>query len=371
MSGAAGAPTGDTSAWGEWLAAPFTSLGIDTFELPIVWPVGIAIAAWLVFSAARRARPAVIWSDLGELRAAGARRLEWAPGTALVLRGLALLAIVGVLAGPVALRQPPPEPGLGLDLVLVVDTSGSMASLDARSAGRTRTRLELASEVVGRFAEERVAVGDRVGLVVFGDSAFTQCPLTGDGGLLSAALGRTRVGMAGEATALGDALALAVKRVGGAGRTGVFGGGGSEGRLIVLLTDGRSNAGAIPLDVAADLAAAAGIRVHTVGIGVGGEEVPVATRPGTPSAGLRFERHDPDLPSLERVAEITGGRFHHARRASDLVAVYAEIDALERVARPLPPRWTQAPRPEPLLALAGAALLAELGLARVWRRRIP
>jgi Ca-activated chloride channel family protein len=99
--------------------------------------------------------------------------------------------------------------------------------------------------------------------------------------------------------------------------------------------------------------------------------VPVAIRPDAPSEGLRFERHDPDLESLRRVAEVTGGRFHHARRASDLAAVYDEIDALERVPRPLPPRSRSAPRAEPLLAIAGGCLLLELALARVWRRRIP
>jgi Ca-activated chloride channel family protein len=208
-----------------------------------------------------------------------------------------------------------------------------------------------------------VAEGDRVGLVVFGKTAFTQCPLTGDERLLTAALGRVAVGMAGEATALGDALALAVKRA--------EGGGAGAGRVVVLLTDGRSNAGGIPLEIATQLAAGGDIRVHSVGIGTGGELVAMEAGGSQAKQGLRFERHDPNLPALRAVARATGGRFFAATHSNDLTAVYAEIDSLERVARPLPPRIRESARPEPLLAAAGALLLLEIAIARVWRRPLP
>src|SRR5262249_29003134 len=152
----------------------------------------------------------------------------------------------------------------GIDLLLVLDTSDSMRALDAEIGDRARTRFELAREVVARFALHRVASGDRVGLIVFGETAFTYCPLTSDGRLLRAALERVEPDMAGAATALGDALALAVKRLHGAGPA-------ESGQLVVLLTDGRSNADHVPPEVAAGLAAQLGIRVHTVGIGGEGE----------------------------------------------------------------------------------------------------
>jgi Ca-activated chloride channel family protein len=200
--------------------------------------------------------------------------------------------------------------------------------------------------------------------VVFGESAFTQCPLTSDGGILSATLARVKAGMAGEATALGQALALAVKRALGAGG----GSEGTSGRLVVLLTDGRHNAGAISVEVASELASASGVRVHTVAIGSdAGAEVPVEGRGGA----LHLERHDVDAETLARVAEATGGRFFRARRSADLAAVYAEIDALERTPRARPARVRKVDRPEPLLALAGALLLGELALARVLFRRLP
>jgi Ca-activated chloride channel family protein len=283
---------------------------------------------------------------------------------AVALRATALAALAIVVARPVTIDRAPPEPGLGLDLVLVLDTSGSMRALDAVVDAEPKTRLELAKLVVARFAEERVAEGDRVALVVFGETAFTLCPLTSDGALLASALGRVEVGMAGEATALGDALALAVKRAGGAQAEG-------SGRLVVLLTDGRSNAGAVPLDLAADLAASAGVRVHTVGIGTEGEEVPMALPPGAAGAGLRFERHDADLDTLTSVSLRTGGRAFAASRSSDLAAVYQEIDALERRPRPLPPRIRETDASEPLLMAAVGFLALEIAIARIWRRRLP
>ena len=254
--------------------------------------------------------------------------------------------------------------------MLVVDASGSMRALDAQTEGAWRTRLELAREVVERFAAHRVADGDRVALVVFGDRAFTQCPLTGDDALLAAALGRVEAGMAGEATALGDALALAVKRVGG--DTHLEPGQGREpraGRAVVLLTDGRSNAGAIPTEVATALAMERGVRVHTVGIGSEGEVAMADTRSG--GRRRELERHDLDAATLTRIASATGGRAFLARSSADLAAVYAEIDQLERVGRDAPPIAIGTPQPEPALALAGALLLLEIALTRVLGRRLP
>jgi Ca-activated chloride channel family protein len=175
--------------------------------------------------------------------------------------------------------------------------------------------------------------------------------------------------MAGSATAVGDALALAVKRAQPQAET-ADGTGPVAGRLVVLLTDGRSNAGAVPPDVAAGLARARGVRVHTVGIGSVGE---VAMDPAAAAGGrgLRFERHDLDDATLGAIAGATGGRFFEARSSADLDAVYATIDAQERVPRRAPPRRQRSAHPEPFLA--GAALLVALEVAtlRGVARRIP
>lgn len=362
------------SGLASWLPA-----GIEGFSAPfwlaILLPVAVAMLAISLW----RRPSAASWPALAEARLAGAWRLDPLRLSSLLLRGGAALALIGALAEPVGRGSEMRARHDGLDLVLVVDSSGSMRALDAVGERGPQTRLDLAREVVSRFALDRVAEGDRVGLVVFGDSAFTQCPLTSDGNLLAAALARVEAGVAGEATALGDALALAVKRVAGgeeeAGAEHAHPNQPAEegvrptaGRLVVLLTDGRSNAGSVPSDVAAALAAFHRIRVHTVGIGSRGE---VAMAGGSRGRELQFERHDLDSATLQQIAAATGGRFFHARSSGDLGGVYQEIDQLERVPRTAPPRFRGAPTPEPFLAMAGGLLLLEILAIRVFWRGIP
>lgn len=344
-----------------WIAA----LGVESFARPGVLWLGAALALGALYAMGRAAPAALEWPGLREAVRAGASRRDLVRGAALALRAGGLLALAAVLAGPTSLHRAPPEPGYGLDITLVVDASGSMRALDAQVGDAWRTRLDLAREVVARFASQRAAEGDRVALVVFGDSAFTQCPLTSDGALLSRALERVEAGMAGEATALGQALALAVKRSLGASQTPA--GPAGAGRVVVLLTDGRHNAGPISVELATQLAVAAGVRVHTVGIGSAGDLVAIEG----PTGALHFERHDVDVKGLEAIARATGGQFFAAHRSRDLDAVYDAIDHLERVAHPRPARVRRSESPEPLLAASGGLLLAELVLARVLRRRLP
>ncbi len=339
--------------------------GLDALEHPAWLLLSIVVMAALVV-AARTRPPAIAWPGIREARSAGAHRHDPVRILSMGLRALCLVCLAGVLAGPVAVHRSPPEPGTGLDLVLAIDASGSMRALDTQVGGEWRTRLDLARQVVARFAEHRAEAGDRVALIVFGESAFTQCPLTSDGAVLGAALERVDAGVAGEATALGDALVLAVRRALGGGS-----GAGGAGRVAVLLTDGRSNAGAVSVASATRLAAAEGIRVHTVGIGSFGDDVTMAAKRGASNRGPVFERHDVDVAALEQIAAATGGRFFWARRPGDLEAVYADIDSLERVRRVRPPRLRHSPRPEPLTALAGCLLLAEIAIGRVARRRLP
>ncbi len=337
----------------------------------------MVVAGLWLFWTRRRDRDAIPHPAWRELRAAGARSDRFAQAGALVLRLGVVAALAWAVAEPVALRESPPEIGRGLDILLALDTSGSMRALDtveavdptraddvarapAEGDGRgTRTRLDLAVEAVRRFARTRADEGDRVGLVVFGDHAFTVCPLTRDGRVLDASLEDVRAEMAGRRTSIGDALALAVKRLEAASTVS------EAGRVVVLLTDGRSTTGEIPVGIASDLARRHGVRVHTVGIGSEHEQVAVAN----PATGrVRLERHAPDFDVLALLAADTGGTFHRARRSSDLAAVYHELDIIERVERPEPRPPREQPRSEPALALALTLLAFDVGLGRLRRR---
>jgi Ca-activated chloride channel family protein len=351
--------TGALAAW----------LGIDGFERPALLAAVLLATLVATFVAVRREAPALPWSAWPEVIAAGARRRDLGRSAALAGRALALVLLAVALAGPLREHSAPPPPGEGLDLVLVLDTSESMQALDAEVAGTWRTRLELARAVVARFASQRIAEGDRVGLVVFGETAFTLCPLSSDGRLLGAALDRVTPGMAGSATAVGDALALAVKRAEPQPESATTIA-PVAGRLVVLLTDGRSNAGAIPADVAAALARARGVRVHTVGIG-GAGEVAMERAEAAGGRGLRFERHDIDRETLAAIAATTGGLFFAAQSSADLDSVYTAIDAQERVPRRSPPREHHTTHPEPFLAGAALLMAIEAAAARGIARRIP
>jgi Ca-activated chloride channel family protein len=235
----------------------------------------------------------------------------------LALRWGALTLFGVALAGPVGLVRETPAGGEGVDLVIALDASGSMDALDATLKGRRVTRLHLAKRVVADFVRSRQ--GDRIGLVVFGENAFTQCPLTVDRRLVLDSIERVEVGLAGDATALGEAIGLAVRRLRQAGP------GEEARRVLLLLNDGRHNAGPLAPETAAEIARLSGIRIHPVGIGTTGSVPFARSGPGDP---IRFERVDLDEETLRALARITGGRFFHARRPEDLGAVAAAIDQL-------------------------------------------
>ncbi len=292
----------------------------------------------------------------------GKNRL-WLDGPWLLSLALRLgaLALVGLtLARPTGLVPQNPAAGRGIDLVIALDASGSMKALDAILDGRRVTRLELAQQVVSDFIRERR--GDRIGLVVFGQHAFTQCPLTVDHRLLLEALQRVEVGIAGDATALGEAIGLGVRRL------RVAGGQADARRILMLLTDGRHNSGRLGPETAAEIARLEGVHIYAVGVGTSGSVPFAQDHPGEP---LRFEQVDLDRETLQAVASISRGRFFHAAHPQDLASIASTIDQLEAPPRPLPPRY----RRTSLSALTLVAALLLLALdaltAQGVLRRLP
>ena len=209
----------------------------------------------------------------------------------------------------------------GIDIVLVLDTSGSMKALDLdprRALRQRRDRLEVAKGVVETFVGKRP--NDQVGLVVFGEEAFTQCPLTLDHNVLLTFVDRVEIGMAGaDRTAIGSAIGTAVKRL----RRSQ-----ARSKVIVLLTDGRSNAGTVSPRKAAEIAATFDIKIYTVG---------AATRGQAPFLvdsvfGERVLHQDVEIDeqTLQAIADRTGGTYFRAEDEAALLAVYDEIDQLEK-----------------------------------------
>jgi Ca-activated chloride channel family protein len=343
--------------WRTFAASALSARAL-TVESPAVLWLGLLLVAALAAAAIARGPRRLRVPAAGSGGALRALDLPWASSLALRTGALALVAVTA--ARPVGLVAENPASGSGVDLVIALDASGSMLALDGELEGRQVTRIELAKRVVADFVRSRS--GDRIGLVAFGEHAFTQCPLTVDHRLVLEALDRVDVGIVGDATALGEAIGLATRRL------QVTGGPTDARRIVVLVTDGRHNSGKLAPRTAADLAQAAGVRIHAVGIGSEGL-VPFA-QPGA-EAPMRFERVDLDRETLQAVASATGGRFFHARKPEDLRAVADAIDRLEARPSQQDPQFRHASLAPLTLALALALLVAEAGTTHALARRLP
>lgn len=260
--------------------------------------------------------------------------------------------LVLAAARPQWLGEPVQLPLAGRDLMLAVDVSGSMEQADYRLDGQPVSRLAVVKAVAGRFIERRA--GDRLGLVLFGTRAYLQTPLTYDRDTVRAMLDEAVIGLAGRDTAIGDAIAIAVKRL----RTQPEG-----NRVLILLTDGANTAGNIAPLAAARLAANSGVRIYTIGIGGG----PVGVR--TPFGTLLQQASDLDPETLQAIATESGGRYFQATDTAQLEQVYDELDRLE-------PSVRDSRNFRPMRALfmwpAAAALMLSIALAMTtlsWRVR--
>jgi len=279
-------------------------------------------------------------------RHSGPRR-RWRQFFAWLVWMLLLLAA----ARPQWLGEPVKLPVAGRDLMLAVDVSGSMEQRDYQLEGGAVTRLDVVKAVAGEFIEQRA--GDRLGLVLFGTRAYLQTPLTFDRVTVRSMLDEAVIGLAGIETAVGDAIALGVKRL----RLQP-----QDNRILILLTDGKNTTGKVDPQVAATLAALSNVRVYTIGIGGKGIEV------RSPFGTLLKRGSELDTQTLQAVADKTGGRFFHATDSAQLEQVYAELNRLEPSVRD-----SRSLRPVRSLYMwpAGAALLLSmaLALAAIARRR--
>lgn len=231
---------------------------------------------------------------------------------------VAWVAMVLALARPQYVRTLSEVELSGRDLMLTLDLSGSMAALDFRLEGKQVNRLTALKSVVDRFLADRP--GDRIGLVVFGDKVFLQCPLTTDARAVREYIRALEIGMAGNGTAIGDALVVSLKRIRDIPE---------HSKVIVLVTDGKSNAGLVQPGEAVKLVREQGIKVHVVGIG-GPEPAPFPTKDMFGVTRLVNQKVDYDEETLRMIAAETGGVYFNAKDTKRLEEVYREIDKLER-----------------------------------------
>lgn len=250
---------------------------------------------------------------LQQLRSVAEAPRRSGPGIRLLVLWLGWICLCAAAARPQQLGEAIEPPQQARQMMLAVDLSGSMSEPDMQLGGRTVDRLTAAKAVLADFLERRE--GDRIGLLVFGQRAYALTPLTMDRATVREQLRDSVVGLAGRETAIGDAIALSVKRLREQ----------PEGqRVLILLTDGVNTAGVLEPRKAAELAKAEGVRVHTIAFG---------GRGGFSLFGMQIPMdEDPiDEETLQHIAQETGGRFFRARDTAELAGIYAELDRLEPV----------------------------------------
>jgi len=331
----------------------------------VLWFLLPALAAWATLWLTKEIRgnnsPALAFSSLVQLSVEPSRLFYILRLLTKSLRILCLGLLTLAVARPQILLSESKVYSDGIDIMLAVDTSGSMNALDLdsdRPIRERRTRLEVVKAVVEGFVEGRPA--DQIGMVVFGKWAFTQCPLTLDHGILRSFIGGLEVGLAGRQTAIGDALGIAAKRLKESK---------ADSRVIILLTDGRNNAGQLDPIKAAEIAKALGIRVYTIGAGTRGEAPVIDVSRGRPM--LTKVNTAIDDEALNQIAKTTGGAYFRAEDVRALAKVYEQIDEMEKTAIEQDTIREAEERYPPLIVSALLLLLFEVTLLATRLRTIP
>jgi Ca-activated chloride channel family protein len=288
-----------------------------------IWLLALAVLPLILWLRGRRRVPVL----LVPFAAAWHRPSLVTPSrwpVALALLGLAL--VIGALARPQRVEDKREVRSEGYDIMLAIDLSTSMRAEDFEKDGERINRLQAIKPVIQAFIERRPA--DRIGIVLFSGRAYTMAPLTFDHDWLARQLGRVRIGMIEDGTAIGDGLGVALTRLEQAKRDS---GGKRMGAFVVLMTDGANNRGALQPQQAAELAKARGIPVYTIGSGKDGY-VPVPVYDdNNRKMGYRRMLSDLDEGSLRQIAETTGGKFFRASDTDTIESAFKAIDRAQKI----------------------------------------
>ena len=276
------------------------------------------------------------------------------------LRWLALALFIVALAQPRLTKSTTEVKASGVDIVCALDLSGSMISEDFVVHGERVNRIDMAKSVLKDFIDKRP--NDRLGLVVFAKDAYIATPLTLDHDYLQENLGRLEIGAISEnATAIGDGLSTAINRLRDLK---------AKSKIIILATDGQNNSGRVEPMIAAEAAAAFGVKVYTVGIGEQGT-APMPVYMGGRKMGYQNVPVDVDEETLQKIADKTGGKYFRADNAEKFKRIYDEIDQMEKTEASIK-KYTQFKELFLWFVAAGLAiLLIEFVLAQTAFRRLP
>lgn len=290
-------------------------------NIELAWPwmllaLLLPLLALLLPPAADTPSPALRFPFFSALRASLDNSRRQRSRLRLVIAALAWVLLVVAAARPQWVGETVRFPVTSRSIMLAVDLSGSMQTPDMRSGSGAISRLAAVKKVAGDFINHRV--GDRIGLILFGDEAYLQAPLTLDRNTVHTLLDEAQIGLAGQQTAIGDAIGLAIKRL----RDEPV-----KNRVLILLTDGASNAGNVDPLKAADLAADEGVRIYT--IGVGADEMVVQG----PFGMQHVISGDLDENTLKAIAKKTGGRYFRASDVATLAQIYGLLDKIEPVSK--------------------------------------
>ncbi len=286
------------------------------FQDPL-WFLLLGLIPWLVYLCWKNPGGTFHYSSLSTLKALRPRRVDFLAAIPIILRCLAVALLVVSLARPQEGRKSTEILSAGVDIILAIDTSGSMRALDLEKDDKQVDRLTVVKDVVREFIGTREF--DRMGMVVFGQEAFTQCPLTLDHDVLDTFLERLKIGVAGDSTAIGSAIGIAVKRLKDLK---------SKSKVIILLTDGRNNTGSLTPFQAAEIAQTFGIKIYTVGVGTRGQAPFLVD--SLFGQKIIYQDVELDEATLIKIADMTDGKYFRATDADSLQKIYREINQLEK-----------------------------------------
>jgi Ca-activated chloride channel family protein len=318
----------------------------------------LPLFAWL--KGKRGSPPAFLYSSVKLVEGLTRARRSHAGNFLAALRWLTLAIFIFALAQPRLSKSTTEVKASGVDIVIALDMSGSMVSEDFVVKDERVNRFNMARSVIKKFIDQRP--NDRIGLVVFATQAFVATPLSLDHDFLQENLERLEIGAISEtSTAIGDGLATSINRLRDLK---------SKSKIIILATDGQNNSGKIEPLMAADAAAALGVKVYTVGIGEQGS-APMPVFMGGQKVGYQNVPVDVDEDTLQKIADKTGGRYYRADNAEKFQQIYAEIDKLEKTEATIS-KYTEYKELFAWFVLSGSVLLLiEILLAQTIYRKLP